>query len=190
MTVSGASHPLFERVVPQSKPGAAPAQATETGSGAGVIGLALANAAGTPLAVGLVHLPLASRTIRPLYIAPAAYAKAGAAAAGAAGGPAGPSVNPIFFTEQRSFDYMSLLKSPMFLILAAMGAFMVLIPCMMRNMSPEELAHFREVQKQGPMAGLMKSLTGEVPAPQGQGQGGRGRPEGPAGPPPRVKKQD
>lgn len=60
------------------------------------------------------------------------------------------AVAPIaFFTEKRSFDYMSLLKNPMVIILLVGVFMMVVMPMMIGQMSPEERAKLSKMQSEG-----------------------------------------
>jgi len=65
---------------------------------------------------------------------------------------------PTFFIEAKGFDYVSLLKSPMVIMLIISGLMMVAMPMMVNSMSPEELAEFRKMQGEGGIMGMLKNI--------------------------------
>jgi hypothetical protein len=68
------------------------------------------------------------------------------------------------FAAREPFDVMSYLKQPMVIMVLIMGFMALVMPKLMGNMSPEELAEMRRMQSQMSISKLISGATG-APAP-------------------------
>jgi len=76
-----------------------------------------------------------------------------------------PYIEAQYYHEREPMNYMSYLKNPMVIMMIITFAMIVIMPRLMNNMDPEELAAMKQQQQQFSIQGLMNSMQGNTAAP-------------------------
>ena len=70
----------------------------------------------------------------------------------------------IYYTDRVPFDLLSYCKNPMVIMMIITLLMVIVMPRMLNNMDPEELAQIKKAQKNYSLQGMMESLQGKVDA--------------------------